>query len=196
MAGPGIFVHSRIPDGSVILTAKPIADRGAEGERRNPGRPVRGRRAYPGQRAGCPPPGTSPGGFPCSLSFARRRRSPAVSQQPRQGYAPDLPPGLPERHLQTPPEVPAATAHNGTHCARPVSTRFEPVSKLKDVTTPVPRVRLSVTLAGPAPSGSTGTSRLRQGCSRLPGTTRIRLPSAPPPCRDRTEAKVSHLHSK
>jgi hypothetical protein len=118
-----------------------------------------------------------------------------VSQQPRQGYAPDLPPGLPERHLQTPPEVPAATAHNGTHCARPVSTRFEPVSKLKDVTTPVPRVLLSVTLAGPAPSGSTGTSRLRQGCSRLPGTTRIRLPSAPPPCRDRTEAKVSHLHS-
>jgi hypothetical protein len=37
LAGPGIFVHSRMPDGSVILTAKPIADRGAEGERRNPG---------------------------------------------------------------------------------------------------------------------------------------------------------------
>jgi hypothetical protein len=35
--GPGIFVHSRMPDGAVILTAKPIADRGAEGERRNPG---------------------------------------------------------------------------------------------------------------------------------------------------------------
>src|SRR5258707_8983108 len=29
----------------------------------------------------------------------------------------------------------------------------------------------------------------------LPGTTRIRLPSASPPCCDRTEAKVSHLHS-
>ena len=37
MAGPGIFVHSRMPDGAVILTAKPIAGRGAEGERRNPG---------------------------------------------------------------------------------------------------------------------------------------------------------------
>jgi len=29
----------------------------------------------------------------------------------------------------------------------------------------------------------------------LPGTSRIRLPSASPPCYDRTEAKVSHLHS-
>ena len=29
----------------------------------------------------------------------------------------------------------------------------------------------------------------------LPGTTRIRLPSASPPCCDRTAAKVSHLHS-
>jgi hypothetical protein len=34
--------------------------------------------------------------------------------------------------------------------------------------TPVPRVLLSATLAGPAPSGSTGTSRLCQGCSRPP----------------------------
>ena len=38
LAGPGIFVHSRMPNGAdCILTAKPIADRGAEGERRNPG---------------------------------------------------------------------------------------------------------------------------------------------------------------
>jgi hypothetical protein len=29
----------------------------------------------------------------------------------------------------------------------------------------------------------------------LPGTTRIRLPSASPACCDRPEAKVSHLHS-
>jgi NAD(P)-dependent dehydrogenase (short-subunit alcohol dehydrogenase family) len=29
----------------------------------------------------------------------------------------------------------------------------------------------------------------------LPGTTRIRLPSATPPCCDRTAAKVFHLHS-
>ena len=29
----------------------------------------------------------------------------------------------------------------------------------------------------------------------LPGTTRVRLPSATPTCCDRPEAKVSHLHS-
>src|SRR5215469_17841696 len=34
--------------------------------------------------------------------------------------------------------------------------------------TPVPGVLLSATLAGPAPSGSTGASRLCQGCSRPP----------------------------
>src|SRR5688572_14646629 len=46
--------------------------------------------------------------------------------------------------------------------------------------TPVPYVRLSISLAGPAPSGSAGTSRHRQG--RLPpdpGTSRVRLPSTP-----------------
>src|ERR1022692_1341350 len=56
----------------------------------------------------------------------------------------------------------------GTHRARPRSTRFEPVYVLKDVTTPVPRVLLSATLAGPAPSGGAKTSRLCQGCSRPP----------------------------
>ena len=60
---------------------------------------------------------------------------------------------------------------------------------------PVPRVLLSATLAGPAPSGSARTSRLCQGCSRLPATTRIRLPSATATCCDRPQAKVSHLHT-
>ena len=40
--------------------------------------------------------------------------------------------------------------------------------RIKGRNTPVPRVLLSVTLAGPAPSGSTGTSRLCQGCSHPP----------------------------
>src|SRR6266487_2717103 len=49
----------------------------------------------------------------------------------------------------------------------------ERVHELRDVMTLVPRVLLSVTLAGPAPSGSAGTSRLCQDCPRpsqhLPG---------------------------
>jgi hypothetical protein len=130
--------------------------------------PFSGRRAYPGQRAGCPPPGTQPGGSRVSLSFARRRRSPAVSQRHRHRYAADLPHGLPGLVKEPSREVPAAQRSGGTHRARPVSTRFEPVHEIKDVTTPVPRVLLSATLAGPAPSGSTGTSRLCRGCSRPP----------------------------
>ena len=39
---------------------------------------------------------------------------------------------------------------------------------LRDVVTLVPRVLLFVTLAGPTPSGSTGMSRLCQGCSHPP----------------------------
>jgi hypothetical protein len=113
-------------------------------------------------------PGTGTRWFPCSLWFARRSRSPAVSQRLRHAYAADLQRGLRVGHLKDLPEVPAATASGGTHRARPISTRFEPVPTLKDVITPVPRVLLSATLAGPAPSGSTGTSRLCQGCSHPP----------------------------
>ena len=72
------------------------------------------------------------------------------------------------RSMHTAPEVPAASVHGGTHRARPISARFEPVSQIEGRKTPVPRVLLSATLAGPAPSGSTGTSRLCQGCSRPP----------------------------
>jgi hypothetical protein len=112
------------------------------------------------------PPGTSTGRFPRSLSFARRRRSPAVSQRHRHGYAADLPHGLPGLIKESSREVPAAKRSGGTHRARPVSTRFEPVHGIKDVTTQVPRVLLSATLAGPAPSGSAKTSRLCQGVAR------------------------------
>lgn len=89
-----------------------------------------------------------------------------MSQRPRHEYAADFPRGLPRPLLNTVVEVPAAPSDDETHRARPRSARFEPVSGLKDVVTPVPRVLLFVSLAGPAPSGSAGTSRLCQGRSR------------------------------
>jgi hypothetical protein len=60
----------------------------------------------------------------------------------------------------------------------------------------VPRVLLSATLAGPAPSGSAGASRLRRGCSHLPR----RFPDQAAPSfaallRQGQRWKVSHLHS-
>jgi hypothetical protein len=67
---------------------------------------------------------------------------------------------------------------------------------LRDVMTLVPRVLLSATLAGPAPSGSTDTSRLCRGCShpprRFPGQA---APSFAALLRQGQRWKVSHLHS-
>jgi hypothetical protein len=91
-----------------------------------------------------------------------------VSQRPRHRYAADFPCDLTRRFSVHRLEVLAANEDSETRRARPRSARFESVSRLKDVTTPVPRVLLSVTLAEPAPSGSTGTSRLCQGCSHPP----------------------------
>jgi len=108
--------------------------------------------------------GTPTRWFPCSLLFARRRRSPTVFQRPRHRCAAGLPCDLTRRHPYTASKVLAAIENGETRRARPRSARFESVSVLKD-TTPVPRVLLSVTLAGPSPSGSTGTFPLRQGCS-------------------------------
>src|SRR5690349_20731416 len=57
---------------------------------------------------------------------------------------------------------------------------------MTDVITPVPRVLLSATLAGPAPSGGAGTSRLCQGCSRPPRhhPDQAALSSTAPPRQD------------
>ena len=111
------------------------------------------------------PPGTVTRWFPCSLLSACRRRSPALPQRHRHGYAADLPRGLPGQRVNPAQKIPATPAHPaGKHRARPRSARFEPVTNLKDVITPVPRVLLFVLLAGPAPSGSAGPSRLCQGC--------------------------------
>ena len=105
--------------------------------------------------------------------------------------------GLPDRHPHGCPEVPRPDCTGtGAHRARPISARFEPVYLSRDVITPVPRVLLFITLAGPAPSGDADTSRRCQGCSHpprhLPGRAALSftVPAATGPA-----AKVSHLRS-
>jgi hypothetical protein len=118
-----------------------------------------------------------------------------VSQRHRHGYAADLPHGLSGQVKEPSRKVPAVSNPGGTHRARPTSTRFEPVYGLKDL-----RHRF---LAYSFPPRSPDPHHLavlaRPGFVRaaptLPGTTRIRLPPASPPCCDKTAAKVSHLHS-
>ena len=120
-----------------------------------------------------------------------------MSQQHRHGYAADLPHGLPTPEMKTPPEVPAAPVH-GKDALRPAHIR---------------QVRAGVKVEGRNNAGSSRTPfhharRTRtiwqywprpgfvRAAPTLPGTTRIRLPPAPPTCCDRPETKVSHLHSK
>jgi SRSO17 transposase len=89
-----------------------------------------------------------------------------VSLRYRHEYAADLPRGLHGQQGQTIREVPHL---EGGHAPRPAHIRQVRAGEaLRDVTTPVPRVLLSVTLAGPEPSGSAGPSRLCQGCSHPP----------------------------
>src|SRR5262249_56436957 len=92
--------------------------------------PFSGRRAYPRPELAARQQGTVTGRFPRSLSFARRRRSPAVSQRPRHEYAADLPCGLPGLLKESSREVPAEGLSGGTHRAPPLSPRFEPVHLL------------------------------------------------------------------
>ncbi len=90
-----------------------------------------------------------------------------MSQQHRHEYTAGLPHGLPVRLSYTSRKFPPP---HGQRCAlRPAQIRqVRAGGPGEGRKAPVPRVLLSATLAGPAPSGSTRTSRLCQGCSRPP----------------------------
>jgi hypothetical protein len=108
--------------------------------------------------------------FPCSLSFARRRRSPTLSLRPRHEYPAALPRSLPGSTCRPPQEFPAP-GHIAADRYAPLPAQSHQVragAELRDVMTSVPLVLLSTTLTGPAPSGSADTSRLCQGCSHPP----------------------------
>ncbi|GAB3969166.1 hypothetical protein GCM10029978_039970 [Actinoallomurus acanthiterrae] len=90
-----------------------------------------------------------------------------MSLRHRHEYAADLPHGLPVSNGKPTQEFPTGSADG---CApRPAQIhQVRAGVKWRDVTTPVPLVLLSISLTGPAPSGSTGTPRLCQGCSHPP----------------------------
>jgi len=155
--------------------------------------PLSGRRAYPGQRAGCPPPGTSTGRFPCSLSFARRSRSPAIPLRHRCGYAADLPAASLAAHAHRPGSSPPLAA--GAHRFQPRSARFGLAPDQGAVTHRF--------LAYSFPSRSPDPHHL--AVLTRPGLSGLLPPSpAPPgsgcpqlhrPAATGTAVKVSHLHS-
>ena len=92
--------------------------------------------------------------------------------QHRRGYAADLHRGLPAGDITQPrssPHHPDADANVDVVVVRvraaiqPRSARFELVALLRGVQPLVPHVRLSVSLAEPGPSGSTGPPRRCRG---------------------------------
>ena len=88
---------SGFPRLGVLRRLRPAPDRSAV-DAPSPTQPAGRRRA-----------GRDPGRFPCSLWFARRRRSPTMSLRHRHEYAADLPRGLPGRLMPTAREFPATT---------------------------------------------------------------------------------------
>jgi hypothetical protein len=84
--------------------------------------------------------------------------------RPRHGYAADLHRGLPASAIKPAKEFPARHDGQVRAAIQPRSTGFELASLLRGFTPLVPHVHLLVSLAEPAPSGSTGTSRRCRSC--------------------------------
>ncbi len=99
----------------------------------------------------------------------RRGRRPAMPLQPRHGYAADFHRGLPTGDITQPKSSPPDRSQVGARCK---PAQIHQVSSwrllLRGFQPLVPHVRLSVSLAGPGPSGSTGPSRRCQGCFHPP----------------------------
>ena len=70
----------------------------------------------------------------------------------------------PASDLKTAREFPARHERRVRAAIQPISAGFELAGDLRGVTALVPLVHLPVLLAGPAPSGSTSTSRRCRGC--------------------------------
>gem|GEM_PF-5993543 len=123
----------------------------------------------PSDHAGCVRPGNDRNGSRVHLQLARRRRSPTLSLRHRHDYPAALHRGLPDKHPHANRKFPIST--NGRNGCAPHPAHIHQIGAgepLRDVVTLVPRVLLFVTLAEPTPSGSTGMSRLCQGCSHPP----------------------------
>src|SRR5262249_14428529 len=131
-----------------------------------------GRRAYPGRRAGCPPPRSRDRAVPVftasSLGEGGARLCPS-------GLAAGTPQAFPAASLAALKDRPGSSPPvMKDRCApRPAPIRqVRAGARLWDVPTPVPRALLSATLAGHTPSGGADPPRLCQG-NLGPGVARV-----------------------
>ena len=143
----------------------------------------------------CPPHQGGEGGdgrFPRSPPAGRRGRCPAIPRQPRQGYAAALPPGLPDRPLQTGCGV--ARHHRGGRAllTGPHPPGSGPGRRLRSLT----RWFLASTCSSCLPDPGRLAVPARPGVVRAAPTlacvSTLRLPSASPACCDRPAAGPFH----
>jgi hypothetical protein len=117
--------------------------------------------------------------------------APAASLRVRRGHSPQPPCRMATTGPRSSPPPPRSSGYAPPTQA--ISARFDLVITLRGVTTPVPHVHRSISLTGPAPSGSTDTSRPRRGCfppsPTSPGSGCLLLQAA---CHDKPPAAVSH----
>ena len=140
--------------------------------------------------------GANTGWFPRSLLSIRDRRRPALPLRHRHGYAAGFHRDLPvESQTHRPRSSPPPPARGG--CApqsSPDPPGLELAHVLEGLYTLVPCVRLCPTLAGPAPSGSAGTSRLCQGCfPPSPASPGSGCPQLQQSCCDTITSESFHL---
>ena len=103
--------------------------------------------------------------------------------------------GLPGLVKEPSREVPAVHRSAGTHRARPVSTRSEPVYEIMDLRHRCLAYSFPQRPPDPPHLAVLAHPGFVRAAPVLPGTTLIRLPLSFTPCCDRTQAKVSHLRS-
>jgi hypothetical protein len=156
-----------------------------------PSRAFNRRRIYPANPDGFQAAGNDAGWFPCSLQTDRSAWHPALPRQHRHGYAADLhrglPTGTPSRLRSRPTRWWSCTA------PRPISTRFEPVPRLRSFTTGSFRIPSDLARRTRPVWQSQPVPALSALLPALPGVSRVGLRSAPTGLLRQPGEEDSHL---
>ena len=143
-----------------------------------PSRPFDGRRTYPADPNGIPGRRSEAGWFPCSLRIDRSAWHPALLRQHRHGYAAGLHRGLPTGIAY---QLRSRPPKHARSCAasRPISTRFEPVTRLRSFSTGSSRIPSDLARRTRPVWQSQAVPALSALLTALPSVSWIRLRPAP-----------------
>ena len=139
--------------------------------------------------AGCQAGRAAPGRFPRSPPSGRRASRPALPRQHRRAYAAGFQRGLPAGIKRPASESPPG---DGVRCTRPISSRLEPVEKLRGFRHWFLSYGVSSCLPDPRRLEVPARPVVVRAAPTLARVSTFRLPSASPACCDRPAAGVFH----